>query len=141
MLPAIYVGRCEHDADGSNDCLARHDGPGNRGRGLRPARPHGCRRRRRHGLRPRHEWQWDVRLARGRGAGRAPPSRDLGHLGRPVEPQPAAERIVRLWGAPPVGILAPGTPPIPSAYPIAYGYERYFFTDGTQTVPMAVAGT
>jgi len=46
------------------------------------------------------------------------------------------------YGAPPpVGILAPGTPPIPSAYPIAYVYERYFFTDGTQTVRMAFAGT
>src|SRR3989449_11167489 len=42
------------------------------------------------------------------------------------------------YGAPPpVGILAPGTSPIPYAYPIAYVYERYFFTDGTQTAPMA----
>src|SRR2546430_10026635 len=31
--------------------------------------------------------------------------------------------------------------PIPSAYPIAWVYERYFFTDGTQTVRMAFAGT
>ena len=42
---------------------------------------------------------------------------------------------------PPVGILAPGTSPTPSAYPIAYVYERYFFTEGTQTVRMAFAGT
>src|SRR5213593_715751 len=46
------------------------------------------------------------------------------------------------YGAPPpVGILAPGTSPIPYAYPIAYVYERYFFTDGTQTVRMAFVGT
>src|SRR5881296_3444055 len=46
------------------------------------------------------------------------------------------------YGAPPpVGILAPGTSPIPYAYPIAYVYERYFFTDGTHTVRMACAGT
>src|SRR2546425_3030027 len=51
----------------------------------------------------------------------------------------------RGWGGcaapPPVGILAPGTSPIPYAYPIAYVYERYFFTDGTQTVRMAFVGT
>src|SRR5213596_33351 len=47
------------------------------------------------------------------------------------------------YGAlPPVPILAGGTlAPTPSAYPIAYVYERYFFTDGTQTVRMAFSGT
>src|SRR5438552_17488687 len=47
------------------------------------------------------------------------------------------------YGAlPPVPILAGGTlSPTPDAYPIAYVYERYFFTDGTQTVRMAFSGT
>jgi len=47
------------------------------------------------------------------------------------------------YGAPPpVAILAGAAPsPIPYAYPIAYVYERYFFTEGTQTVRMAFAGT
>src|SRR2546428_707249 len=54
-----------------------------------------------------------------------PPPRGRGGIGAP----------------PPVGILAPGTSPIPYAYPIAYVYERYFFTDGTQTVRMAFVGT
>src|SRR5439155_1192064 len=47
------------------------------------------------------------------------------------------------YGAlPPVPILAGGTlSPTPDAYPIAYVYERYFFTDGTQTIRMAFPGT
>ena len=47
------------------------------------------------------------------------------------------------YGAPPpVPILAGGTlSPTPSAYPIAYVYERYFFTEGAQTVRMAFSGT
>jgi len=47
------------------------------------------------------------------------------------------------YGAPPpVPILAGGTlAPTPSAYPIAYAYERYFFTEGAQTVRMAFPGT
>ncbi len=47
------------------------------------------------------------------------------------------------YGAPPpVPILAGGTfSPTPYTYPIAYVYERYFFTDGTQTVRMAFPGT
>src|SRR3989442_4532949 len=56
-------------------------------------------------------------------------------------PNPPPSGSCGYWAPPPVGILAPGTPPIPSAYPIAYVYERYFFTDGTQTVRMAFAGT
>ena len=47
------------------------------------------------------------------------------------------------YGAPlPMADLPGGSlSPIPSAYPIAWVYERYFFTDGTQTVRMAFAGT
>src|SRR5213592_2760218 len=47
------------------------------------------------------------------------------------------------YGAlPPVPILAGGTlSPTPDSYPIAYVYERYFFTDGTQTIRMAFPGT
>jgi hypothetical protein len=46
------------------------------------------------------------------------------------------------YGAPPVPILAGGTlAPIRSTYSIAYVYERYFFTAGTQTVRMAFSGT
>src|SRR5207244_4383644 len=43
---------------------------------------------------------------------------------------------------PPVAILDGGvSSPVPYTYPIAYVYERYFFTDGTQTVRMAFVGT
>ena len=47
------------------------------------------------------------------------------------------------YGAPPpVAILDGGvSSPVPYTYPIAYVYERYFFTDGTQTVRMAFVGT
>ena len=47
------------------------------------------------------------------------------------------------YGAPPpVPILMGETrSPTPFAYPIAYVYERYFFTDGIQTVRMAFPGT
>src|SRR2546426_11154941 len=47
------------------------------------------------------------------------------------------------YGAPPpVAILGGGvSSPVPYTYPIAYVYERYFFTDGTQTVRMAFVGT
>src|SRR5207245_3645789 len=46
------------------------------------------------------------------------------------------------YGAlPPVPILAGGAlSPTPDGYPIAYVYERYFFTDGTQTIRMAFPG-
>ena len=56
-------------------------------------------------------------------------------------PSPPPSGSCGFGAPPPVGILAPGASPIPSAYPIAYVYERYFFTDGTQTVRMAFAGT
>src|SRR5881409_1905318 len=47
------------------------------------------------------------------------------------------------YGAPlPMADLPGGSlSPIPSVYPIAWAYERYFFTDGTHTVRMAFAGT
>src|SRR3989449_3152905 len=47
------------------------------------------------------------------------------------------------YGAPtPVPILGGGTlSPTPDAYLIAYVYERYFFTEGAQTVRMAFSGT
>src|SRR5437899_308636 len=47
------------------------------------------------------------------------------------------------YGAPPpVAILDGGvSSPVPYTYPIAYVYERYFFTDGTQTVPCVFVGT
>ncbi len=57
-----------------------------------------------------------------------------------VNPQPSGSCG---YGAPPpVPILAGGTlSPTPYSYAIAYVYERYFFTDGTQTVRMAFPGT
>src|SRR2546426_4471235 len=55
---------------------------------------------------------------------------------------PPPNGACRYGAPPPVPLLAGGTlAPTPSAYPIAYVYERYFFTEGAQTVRMAFSGT